>query len=244
MADDNEKIETTEEQAVTTEEQIEVTEPETEVAKTESEDESIEPSETERLTSQMSELQGKFDNLSQDAAKNKQMLNEVTPYVNFDAMKSGLGGSNDDEEEDTFLSQKEAKALEQRIEQKIATNNFLRDFRTQYPDLADKGVKEDMVRFFFENKTLRNDSFDKRLESAVGAARSLLKSEQSKGEAKTKTALEKEAAAVKAKAEAAAKASGLSSTGITSPQKASKNEPQTPSDYIAERREHQKKLKL
>lgn len=207
-----------------------------------------EPSETEKLTEQMSELQGKFDSLAQNSAKDKQLLEEIAPLVNWDGMKASRSGGEHDElgeeEAQTFLTQKEAKALEERIDQKLKTNEFMQDFRTNYSDLADKGPKEELVRYYFENKTLRTDSFDKRIESAVKAARALLKSEQDKGIAKTKADEEKAAQEEKAKAEAAAKASGLSSAGITSP-KASEvdKEPETPSDYIASRKAKLEKLR-
>jgi len=207
-----------------------------------------EPSESEKkMTEQMGELQGKFDSLSQDSVKNKQLLEEITPYVDWEGMKKRRAGESDEvseEGEETFLTQKEAKALESRIDRKIKTNQFMQDFRTKYSDLADKGPKEEMVRFFFENKTLQTESFDKRLESAVKATRDLLKSEHDKGADKIKSDEEKTAQETKAKEEAAAKASGLSSTGITS-SKASESdkETETSSDYVKSRKERLEKLR-
>lgn len=208
-----------------------------------------EPSEAEKkLTEQMSELQGKFDSLAQDGVKDKQLLEELTPFVDWEGMKTGRAGTATDElseeGEPTFLTQQDAKALEKRVEQKIATNQFIQDFRTNYPDLADKGPKEELVRFFFDRKTLRTDSFDKRLEGAVKATRDLLKSEQDKGAEKIKTDEEKAAQEKKAKDEAAAKASGLSSTGITSPKTSEESkETETPTDYIASRKERLENLR-
>lgn len=203
------------------------------------------PSETEqKLQEQFNELQGRFDTLSQDSARQSQYLNEITPYVDFDGLKAERqGGESDSSEEDqSFLTKAEAKSLEQKIEQKIKTAEFMREFRGKYPDLGDKGPKEEMVRFFFENKTLRTDSFDKRLESAVKATRSLLKDEQERALKEKEAADEKAAKEAKEKEEAAAKASGISSGTITSPQKSEK-ESETTSDYIADRREKQEKLK-
>lgn len=207
-----------------------------------------EPSEAEKkLTEQMGELQGKFDTLSQDAGKNSQLLTELEPFVDFEKMKRVRAGESDEfgeEGEQTFLTQQEAKALETRINAKIKTNQFVQDFRTNYPDVADKGPKEEMVRFFFENKTPRTESFDKRLESAVKSTRDLLKSEQDKGADKIKSDEEKAAKETKAKEEAAAKASGLSSAGITS-SKASESdkETKTSSDYVKSRKERLEKLR-
>lgn len=210
-----------------------------------------EPTETEQLRKQVeelqassSELQSKFDTLSHDSAKREQYLEQITPYVDFDGVKTSRqpGEADYSEEDQSFLTKAEAKALEQKINQRIATADFTRDFRGKYPDLGDKGPKEEMVRYFFENKTLRTDTFDKRLESAVKATRALLKTEVDTA-LKDKEAAEKKAAKErKAKEEAAAKASGISSGTITSPQKTGK-ESETSSDYIAERREKQERLK-
>ena len=208
----------------------------------------VESSEAEqKLQEQIGELQGKFDTLSQDASKNQQYLQEIWPYVDTDALREGqqgVGAVENEEAEGSFLTQKEAKALEARIDSKIKTADFQRDFRTKYPDVGDKGPKEEMVRFFFENKTLRTDSFDKRLESAVKATRELLSVDSDKAVAEAKVKDGKTTAEAKAKAEAAAKASGLDSGSITSPQTAEKDETETTlSDYTAMRKEKQEKLK-
>ena len=204
----------------------------------------VEPSEA--LQEQIGELQGKFDTLSQDSSRNQKYLEEIWPYVDMDAYKEGRQGVGavDEEAEGYFLTQKEAKALEARIDSKIKTADFQRDFRTKYPDVGDKGPKEEMVRFFFENKTLRTDSFDKRLESAVKATRELLSVDSDKAVAEAKVKDGKTTAEAKAKAEAAAQASGLDSGSITSPQAAEKDETETTlSDYTAMRKEKQEKLK-
>lgn len=220
-----------------------------EATNTESEQASatVESSEAEqKLQEQIGELQGKFDTLSQDSSRNQKYLEEIWPYVDMDAYKEGRqgGGASDEEAEGSFLTQKEAKALEARIDSKIKTADFQRDFRTKYPDVGDKGPKEEMVRFFFENKTLRTDSFDKRLESAVKATRELLSVDSDKAVAEAKVKDDKTTAEAKAKAEAAAKASGLDSGSITSPQTAEKDETETTlSDYTAMRKEKQEKLK-
>jgi len=209
-----------------------------------------EPSKAEqKLTEQVNELQGKFDTLSQDASRSEQLLKEIQPFVNWDGMKASRAGGGETDElgeegEQTFVTKQELQAHEKRIEQKIATSDFQRDFRTKYPDLGDKGPKEELVRFYYENKTLRTDSFDKRLEGAVKAARALLKSEQDKGKAGTEADKEKAAQEAKAKAEAAAKASGLSSAGITSPKESEgSKETETAAGYVAERKAKLEKLR-
>jgi hypothetical protein len=218
---------------------------ETQVAETKT----TEPTETEQLRKQVeelqassSELQSKFDTLSQDSTRREQYIEQISPYVDFDGLKTAGQDTDSSEEDQSFLTKAEAKALEQKITQTIATAEFQREFRVKYPDLGDKGPKEEMVRFFFENKTLRTDSFDKRLESAVNSTRNLLKTEQEKALKEKEAADEKAAKEAKEKEEAAAKASGLSSGTITSPQKTEK-ESETTSDYINERRETQQKLK-
>lgn len=203
------------------------------------------PSETEqKLQEQFNELQGRFDTLSQDSSKQRQYLDEITPYVDFDGLKAASQpGEGSSEEDQSFVTKEDLARHTQKIEQKIKTADFTREFRTKYPDLGDKGPKEEMVRFYFENKTLRTDSFDKRIESAVKATRNLLKNEVDTALAEKKAAEEKATQELKKKEEAAAKASGISSGTITSPQKTESKETPSTSDYVAERRETQQKLK-
>jgi len=187
------------------------------------------PSESEI---KLNELQSKYDKVSQDAERNRELL---------ELLASGKKNEQQEEEYDPdgdeFMTKNEAKAFEKRINDKIATDNFIRDFRASNPDLADKGPKEEMVRYFFEKE---KGLFDKRLEKAVEATKNLLKSEQDKGTTKTKAEIEKAAKETKAKAQAAAKASGLSSVGTTPAKESSDDD--TP-DYAAERRAKQRKQK-
>ena len=189
------------------------------------------PSEYEQ---KLNELQSKYDSLSRDAAKDKHLLDELSPYVDYNRMQGGTTEETD-ESDSEFMTRAEVKAFEKRIEQKLATENFTRDFRGKHPDLGDNGPKEELVRYFFEKE---KGSFDSRLESAVKAARTLLSSEQEKGATKTKAEIEKAAKEAKAKAEAAAKASGLSSAGHTT---AKASDEDTEPDYAAERRATQRR---
>lgn len=220
MADEETKIEET------TEEEVEETTTEEEVTE-EVVDET--PSEAEV---KLNELQSKFDTLSRGAEKDRELL---------ELMASGKRDEQQEEEVDPdgdeFMTRTEAKAFEKRIDEKIATDNFIRDFRATNPELADKGPKEEMVRYFFERE---KGSFDKRLAAAVESTKKLLKSEQDKGTTKTKADIEKAAAETKAKTEAAAKASGLSSAGNTTAKESSDDD--VP-DYAAERRARQRKQK-
>lgn len=190
------------------------------------------------------DLQSKYDTGQQELVKTKKTLDELTPLVDFDAV-GGAGAPAGGEGEQTFLTRDEAKALEVRLDQKIRTNEFMADFRSKYPDLGDKGPKEQMVTYFFTEKTLHTESFDKRVESAVKAVRTLLKSEQTKGADEVKETADKDKKETEAKAKAAAQASGLSSAGITSPQSktADENEDESLSDYAANRKAKTEKLK-
>jgi len=227
MADEETKPEETTEEVVdeTTEAKTEETGEETVVDET--------PSEEDQ---KLSDLQSKFDALSQDAERNKNLLDELTPLIDLSKVK-GEQQEEVDPDSEEFMTKGEAKAFEKRINEKIATENFIRDFRTNHPEIADKGPKEEMVRYFFERE---KGSFDKRLQVAVDSTKSLLKSEQEKGTTKTKAEIEKAAKETKAKAEAAAKASGLSSAGNTTAKESSDDD--TP-DYAAERRLKQRKQK-
>ncbi len=186
-------------------------------------------------TEQFNELQSKFDTLSGSVTEKQQLIDQLTPYVDFDKLKGGNqdDGLEDNEGDETFLTQKEAKALEVRLDKKIKSNNFMNDFRTTYPDLGDKGVKEEMVRYFFEKE--KAGSFDQRVKKAVEATRNLLKTEQAKGtEAATTKQKEKDELEAKKKV-SAAKAGGLGS-GITTPSGASDDENESNDDYLAKRR--------
>jgi len=224
MADEETKTEETTEEEVVAEETTTGEETTEEIV-----DET--PSEAEI---KLNELQGKFDQVSQDAERNRELL---------ELMASGNRQQDTQQEEeidpdgDEFMTKSEAKAFEKRIDEKIATENFIRDFRGSNPDLADKGPKEEIVRYHFERA---KGTFDERLKSAVAATKKLFQSEQEKGSTKTKAESEKAAKEVKAKAEAAAKASGLSSAGKTPAKDSSEDE--VP-DYAAERRARQRKQK-
>jgi hypothetical protein len=245
----NEETKTEETEQTELEDNAQVSESDTGTEGTKTEDAGQSDDVVKQLTQQVSDLQSKYDTLAQDASRDKKLLEEVIPHVNFDQLRGGKTREeeedylNEDGSEEPYLTKAEATKLLKGIEQKIATTDFVRDFRTKFPDLADKGPKEEMVRYFFENKTLHTDDFDKRLESAVKAARELLKSEQDKGSEKTKAEKEKAAAEAKAKTEAAAKAAGLSSAGLTSPktEEGEKTE-ETASDYVARRKEKLAKL--
>jgi len=191
--------------------------------------------EPENWEQRYKDLQSDHTRISQESAKNQQLIEAVSPHINWAALEKAQRGESPEYSEDemTFVSKKDLNEHLRKVEQKIATETFRQDFRRDYPDLADKGPKEEMVRFFFEQKTLRTDTFDKRLKSAVASARNLFKSEQQKGKNEGD----------QKNAEAAAASGLISASPKTFPESEPKKE-ETPQSYVDALRDAQERKKL
>jgi len=192
------------------------------------------PAEAVNWEQRYKDLQSDHTRISQESAKNQQLIEVVSPHVNWQDLERAQRGESPESSGDemTFVSKKELNEHLRKVEQRMATQNFVQEFRQNHPDLADRGPKEEMVRFFFEQKTLKTDPFDKRLKNATDSARNFLKVEQQKG---------KDGSTQK-DAEAAAAGGLISATPKTSPKPEPKEE--TPQNYVDSLRDAQERKKL
>jgi len=171
---------------------------------------------TEDYEAKYKDMQSKHDMLEQELQTAKQQLDFITPYVNVPAQQE----QGPDEDEETFVSRKDLKNFQQKIDTKMQVDQYLREFRTKYPDVGDNGPKEAMVNWYLDHRTILRDPPEKRVERAVEMVREHFKSV---GDEATQTAQDK--------ATKNAKALGLSSTSTASP-KSEEKVTATKEDYL------------
>ncbi len=159
------------------------------------------------------------------AQKDKELLDAVTPFVDWDAVSGTKTETPVDGE--TLVDQKTLDSRFQTLENKITTSNNTQLFRSKYPDMVEY---EDLVSVYFQ-KTDTRRPFDERLKKAVENTRTLLESERSKGR-ETDEKEKKEKAAKEAEASGLTAAKG---------QKGLKEEPEGESfaDYVKGRQKRQ-----
>ena len=109
------------------------------------------------------------------AQKEKELLDAVTPYVDWAAVNGTKAEPTSDSE--ALVDQKTLNDKFQALENKITTSNNTQAFRTKYPDMVEY---EDLVSVYFQ-KTDTRRPFNERLKKAVENTRTLLESEQTKG---------------------------------------------------------------
>ena len=201
--------------------------------------------EYEKLQASQKELQSQFTTVSQEAAKTRQMLEAVQPYVDYTRLPGQqqqaagqTAGEGTDEDEQTYLSAKQVKELLTHTVQEMRGEMIAQQVRGKYPDVCDNNWKEVLVRNELAKiaKTHPYDNPEQRIERAVEAARDIIKSMQDEGRKQAETEREKTEAEAKKKAAAAAAASGLQATGVTSPTKVSGSPEMTGQSYLDNRR--------
>lgn len=161
------------------------------------------------------------------AQKDKELLDAVTPYIDWDAVNGTKPEVTSDG--DGYVDQKTLAKTVEDLRGLINRSNTTNDFRAKFPDMVEY---EDLVGVYLK-KTDSRRPMDERIEKAVESTRNLLESERTKGresgeqEKKDKVAKEAEASGL-----AAAKG-----------QKGSEEEPDGESydDYVKDRRALQSK---
>jgi len=203
----------------------------------------------EEISESNKNLQSQFTEVSQEAARSRELLTAIDPYIDYARMRgeSGGGGSEGEGEgegEESYLTGKQVEKMITDVKKGVNEKILAMNIRSKYPDIFDNGPNEVLGRYFLQNKTIPTEKAEKRIEQAVKLTREHLKSLEDKGK---KTADEEKAKAeaeAKAKAAAAAKASGLSPSGATTttpkPQE-DENKPVTADDYVAGRQEQRLK---
>ena len=131
-------------------------------------------------------------NLKDQQQKDKELLDAVTPFIDYDRMNGKVA---EPENGDALVDQQTLAKTVQDLSSQITQNRITQNFRAKHPDMVEH---EDLVGMFL-GKTNQNLPIESRIDKAVENAKALLESEKSKGreqyekEVKDKTAKEAEA---------------------------------------------------
>jgi hypothetical protein len=183
------------------------------------------------------QLEKEHTALGQKAKENEQLIEMVTPHVDWNAVQGGQApaaeSQEDSEAQDQFISRKahdEAiRASQQQTDVKLLTMQF----RSEHPELRDYEktlVGPEIMRL---RRTSPNLTADQLVQKATEFATGFLEKERAKG-------TEKADQERKAKAAETAKASGFASTGSTPPAK-EEQVGETPEENVARRKEESRK---
>ena len=159
--------------------------------------------------------------LRDTANKDKELLDAVSPYVNWDAAN---GKQTMEVDDDGYVDKKTLNDKLGTIQKQIVENQQLQYFRTKYPEL----IEQEIVVSAFFNKTDPRKKFEDRLNSAVENTQKLIESQRTKG----REEYEKE------KKEKTAKEAAVAGLAGGKGPKGSKEEPEGESyeDYIKSRK--------
>jgi len=183
-------------------------------------------------------LEAELAKVSQRAASTETLMQTLAPFVErgFGAQQEqsqeppeqDLGMTTDDES--TFISRADHKKAIQELRTELLSTVrgtlLEQHLRQQYPDLADKGPKEDAFQGFARKRINALNPAQRRVQDAVARAldeaaqdtRNWLRSIEQTGESKAKTDQQKKDQQAKEKQAAGIAASGLSSSGVSAPQ--------------------------
>jgi len=180
-------------------------------------------------------LQGEYDQVKAKVTETEQLLDTISPHVNWNEVHKGPetnpeGFTEDDSEE--YVSKAEINRQIGQLERKLTIERLTNEFRQENPELR---PYEELVGFHLLNSTDKRKPLKSRMADAVKMTKDFIEAERTKGAEATKKELEKK------KAEAAAMG-GLSSAGSTTPKKPN-SEGQSYSDYIAERKAQSRKAR-
>lgn len=193
-----------------------------------------------KLQESQKELQAKLTQTAQEAARHKQLLDTISPYVDYSRLQGGgnapAAGSDEDEVEE-YVTSKQVKELVGNLSAKFKQELLAQNVRAKYPDVCDNGPNEVIVRHFLDKDTSPYETPEERIKSAVEKAREHIKSLKAEGRKEAEAERAKTEAEAKAKAAAAAKASGLAASGNTSPSAAAETPELTGESYVQQRRD-------
>jgi len=194
-----------------------------------------------KLQESQKELQAKLTQTAQEAARNKQLLDTIGPYVDYSRLHGGPGANapaagSDEEDAEEYVTGKQVKELVGNLSAKFKQELLAQNVRAKYPDVCDNGPNEVIVRHFLEKNTSPFETPEERIKSAVENARDHIKSLKAEGRKEAETERAKTEADAKVKAAAAAKASGLAASGTTSPSTAAETPELTGESYVQQRR--------
>lgn len=124
-----------------------------------------------------------------DSQKDRQLLDQLTPYVNWDA----VNGTKTEPDEEGYVDKATLNQTVKELRGQIDRNEVTNNFRIKYPDMV---PYEDLVAAYLSKTDARRPA-EERIEKAVGYVKKLLETERAKGvenhEAETKEKTAKEA---------------------------------------------------
>jgi len=171
-------------------------------------------------------LQTKYDELQQKSTEDAQLLEAVTPHVDWDAVRGGgKAAEADDGSGEELVSKKSLAQSLQQVGDIVNTKMAALKFRQDHPELTkyeDTLVGPAILRIRRENPSL---SMDKVVEKAAEFATEFLASERDKGKGE---------AVDKSKATAAT--GGLASGGVTPSVKPKDDAGESNVEYVAGRK--------
>lgn len=173
-------------------------------------------------------LESDHTKTSQELADNKQLLDTVSPYVDWGKVQGGEE-KPPEEEGQGFIDKKahadSLKELSDNVDIKLLTL----EFRQDHPELK---PYEGLVGFNLLNNTSKNKPIKQRMGDAVKMTQEFLEKERTAGkeEAEKKT-------------QEAAAAGGLGSAGASSPEKKEVPLGESGKDYIARRKAESRKTR-
>lgn len=177
---------------------------------------------------QYKDTQAKLTEASQELADNKQLLDTVSPYVDWGKVQGGEEKPSE-EEGQGFIDKKahadSLKELSDNVDIKLLTL----EFRQDHPELK---PYEGLVGFNLLNNTTKNKPIKQRMADAVKMTQEFLEKERTTGkeEAEKKT-------------QEAAAAGGLGSAGASSPERKEAPSGESGKDYIARRKAESRKAR-
>lgn len=183
------------------------------------------------LQSHTTKIEQENAKIKEQAAKDKELLDAVTPFVNWDAASGKTAPVVDDGSGDEYVNKKTLTTVIKDLQDKFQAGYTTQTFRIKYPDMV---AYEDLVGSFLA-KTDGRRPMEDRIDTAVGNVKKLLETERARG----REEFEKEK---KEKVEKEAEASGLSAAKGA---RGSNSEPdgETYEEYIASRQKRFAKAK-
>jgi hypothetical protein len=184
------------------------------------------------------EAEAELTKVREKAAEDEQMLELVTPHVDWNAVQGGTKPTEtkatDDESAEEFISRKEHEERLSRVQATTEGRILTLQLRTEHPELRpyeDSLIAPEVARLRRANPTLRPEQL---LEKATKFATDFLEAERAKG-------IEKAKEEQQTKATETAKASGFASAGATTPKKDEAQGGESAEDYIARRKQQSRK---
>jgi len=172
-------------------------------------------------------LESDHTKTAQELAEHKQLIETVTPFVDWGKVQGEEGHAEEGEQK--FVDEKTHTQSLKELSSDIDIKLLTLEFRQDHPELK---PYEGLVGFNLLNNTNKNEPVKQRMAEAVKMTQEFLEKERNAG----KEEAEK-------KAQEAAGAGGLGSAGASSPEKKEASLGESNAEYIARRKEQSRKAR-